>query len=153
MRAHIALLSDQLADGRRFLTGDLAGLADANAYYNLWFMRSAFPPSSSLYESVPHAPDWMERVSAIGHGHRSGLSREAALDIARASDPLAGTIATQDTELEGKQVTIAADDYGRDLVRGVLVGSSNHHISVRREDPLAGQVVVHFPRIGFSVQS
>ena len=66
--------------------------------------------------------------------------------------PLAGTIAAQDAGLEGRQVTVAADDYGRDPVCGVLVGSSAHHVAVRREDPLAGQVVVHFPRIGFSVQ-
>ena len=43
MRSHSALLCDQLADQRRFLTGDIPGLADANAYYNLWFLRSAFP--------------------------------------------------------------------------------------------------------------
>ena len=153
MRSHIALLSDQLADQRRFLTGDMPGLADANAYYNLWFLRSAFPPSSSLYEDVPHVAEWMERVSAIGHGQRSELSREAALKIARTSEPLASTIAPQDAELEGAQVTVAADDYGRDPVRGVFVGSSDHHVAIRREDALAGQVVVHFPRIGFVVQS
>ena len=153
MRSHIALLSDQLADERRFLTGDMPGLADANAYYNLWFLRSAFPPSSSLYEDVPHVAEWMERVSAIGHGQRSELSREAALKIARTSEPLASTIAPQDAELEGAQVTVAADDYGRDPVRGVFVGSSDHHVAIRREDALAGQVVVHFPRIGFVVQS
>ena len=153
MRSHIALLSDQLADQRRFLTGDMPGLADANAYYNLWFLRSAFPPSSSLYEDVPHVAEWMERVSAIGHGQRSELSREAALKIARTSEPLASTIAPQDAELEGAQVTVAADDYGRDPVRGVFVGSSDHHVSIRRGDALAGQVVVHFPRIGFVVQS
>ena len=153
MRAHIALLSDQLADGRGFLTGDLPGLIDANAYYNLWFIRSAFRPAASLYESVAHVPEWMEKVRAIGHGERSQVSREAALAIARTTAPLAGTIAAQDAGLEGRQVAGAADDYGRDPVRGEFVGSSGHHVSVRREDPLAGQVVVHFPRIGFSVQS
>jgi len=152
LRAHIALLSDQLADGRRFLTGDRAGLADANGYYNLWFIRSGFPPAASLFESLPHVPEWLERVKAIGHGERSEASREEALDIARASEPIAGTVAPQDAELEGKRVTIAADDYGRDAVNGVLVGSSEHHVAIRREDPQAGQVVVHFPRIGFSVQ-
>jgi hypothetical protein len=34
----------------------------------------------------------------------------------------------------------------------VLVGSSEHHVSISREDPRVGEVVVHFPRIGFSVQ-
>ena len=152
LRAHIALLCDQLADGRGFLTGDRPGLVDANAYYNVWFIRSAFPPAASLFESVAHVPEWMEKVRAIGHGERSPVSREAALEIARTTAPVAGTIAAQDAGLEGRQVTVAADDYGRDPVRGVLVGSSAHHVAVRREDPLAGQVVVHFPRIGFSVQ-
>ena len=153
MRAHIALLSDQLADGRAFLTGERPGLVDANAYYNLWFIRAAFPPAASLFATAPHVPAWMERVRAIGHGERSTVSREAALAIARATAPLAGTIAPHDAALEGKQITVAADDYGRDPVRGVLVGSSDHHIALRREDPLAGEVVVHFPRIGFTVRS
>lgn len=153
MRAHVALLSDQLADGRRFLTGDRAGLADANGYYNLWFIRSAFPPAASLFESMSHVPEWMERVMAIGHGQRSAVSREDALDIARTTQPMAAKVAPRDAELEGRQVTVAADDYGRDAVNGVLVGSSEHHVSISREDPQAGQVVVHFPRIGFSVQN
>ncbi len=153
MRAHIALLSDQLADGRRFLTGDFPGLVDANAYYNLWFMRSAFPPAASLYESAPHVPEWMARVNAIGHGERTELSRDVALQIARDSEPAEGEIATPDAPLAGALVTVAADDYGRDPVSGVLVGSSEHHVSIRRNDPLAGQVVVHFPRIGFAIRS
>ena len=153
MRAHIALLSDQLADGRAFLTGERPGLVDANAYYNLWFIRSAFPPAASLFDDARHMPAWMERVRAIGHGERSAVSREAALAIARTTAPLAGTVAPQDAALEGKQITVAADDYGRDPVHGVLVGSSEHHVALRREDPLAGEVVVHFPRIGFTARS
>ncbi len=152
-RAHIALLSDQLADGRRFLSGDHAGLLDANGYYNLWFIRSAFPPAASLFESMPHVPEWLERVKAVGHGKRTEVSRESALDLARTSEPAASTVAPRDAELEGRQVTIAADDYGRDEVTGLLVGSSQHYVSIRRNDPRAGEVVVHFPRIGFSVLS
>lgn len=153
MRAHITLLSDQLADGRRFLTGDCPGLVDANGYYNLWFIRSAFPPAASLFEGMPQVPEWLERVKAIGHGERSAMSREDALDIARTTEPMVGTVAPRDAELEGKRVTVAADDYGRDAINGVLVGSSEHHVSISREDPQTGQVVVHFPRIGFSVQN
>lgn len=81
------------------------------------------------------------------------MSREDAIDIARTSAPVAGTVAPRDAALEGKPVTVAADDYGRDAVNGVLVGSSEHHVSISREDPRAGKVVVHFPRIGFSVQN
>lgn len=151
-QAHIALLSDQLADGRSFLSGDHPGLVDANGYYNLWFIRSAFPPAASLFENMAHVPEWLERVKAIGHGERSAMSRADALNIARTTEPAAGTVAPRDATLEGRPVTIAADDYGRDAIKGVLVGSSEHHVSIRREDPQTGAVVVHFPRIGFSVQ-
>lgn len=153
LRAHVALFAEQLEDRRAFLTGDRPCLADANAYYNLWFVRSAYPPAASAFEDLPHVGAWLERVRAIGHGERLEVSREAALEIARTSEPQAGAVATQDSKLEGKQVTVAADDYGRDGVSGVLVGSSEHQFSVRRDDPLAGQVVVHFPRVGFSIQS
>lgn len=153
LRAHVALLSDQLADGRRFLSGDSPGLVDANAYYNLWFIRSAFPPAASLFENAPHLSPWLERVTAIGHGEPTQVSREEALTVARAAAPVAGTVAPQDAALAGKRVTVAAEDYGRDPVHGVLVGSSDHHVAIRREDPLVGEVVVHFPRIGFSLQA
>jgi len=153
MRAHIALLSDQLADRRRFLTGEHPRLVDANGYYNLWFIRSAFPPAASLFESMAHVPEWLERVKAIGHGERSAMSREDALDIARTTEPMVGTVAPRDAELEAMRVTVAADDYGRDAINGVLVGSSEHHVPTSREDPSTGQGGVHFPRIGFSLQN
>lgn len=151
--AHTALLSDQLADGRAYLTGDLPGLVDANGYYNLWFLRSAFPPAERLFKDAPFVSDWMERVNSIGHGQRTDVSREAALDIARTSQPMAGTIAPRDASLAGQAVAVAADDYGRDPVRGLLVGSSEHQVSIRQEDARVGETVVHFPRIGFSLQS
>ena len=153
LRANVALLADQLADGRAFLGGDQPGLVDANAYYNLWFIRAAYPPAASLFDDLPHVFAWLERVRAIGHGQPSAVSREEALAIARASEPLAGTIAPQDAALAGKHIAIAADDYGRDAIEGVLVGSSEHHLAIRREDPRTGEVVVHFPRIGYTVRS
>jgi glutathione S-transferase len=151
MRAHVAVLAEQLADGRSFLTGDRPGLADANAYYNLWFVRSAFPPAAGLFEDVAVVAAWMARVKAIGHGERSEVSREAAIETARNAEPITSEVAAADAELAGKEVTVAADDYGRDPIRGVLVGSSDHHVAIRREDPRAGEVVVHFPRLGFVV--
>lgn len=146
--AQVALLAEQFADGRAFLTGDRPGLADANAYYNLWFVRTAFAPAADLVEPVA---DWMTRVAAIGHGVRSEVGREAALDVARDAAPEPQAVALQDAALLGAEVTIAADDYGRDPIRGVLVGSSDHHVAIRRENPRVGEIVVHFPRLGYVV--
>lgn len=152
LAAQMALIAEQLSDGRAFLTGDRPGLADASAYYNLWFIRSAYPPAAAGFEGDPLIAHWMARVAAIGHGERSALRPEEALDIAREATPVAGEVAPQDVALAGKEITVSADDYGRDPVRGVLVGSSAHHVSLRREDPRVGTVVVHAPRIGFGVR-
>jgi hypothetical protein len=37
-------------------------------------------------------------------------------------------------------------------VRGTLVSCSLRSVSIARTDPQAGDVVVHFPRIGFAVE-
>lgn len=152
LRAHVALIAEQLADGRAFLTGEKPGLADANAYYNLWFIQNVFPPAANVFTDSALVSAWFNRVKAIGHGQRSAVSTEAALDVARAAEPEAGTVAPQDAALAGKPVTVSADDYGRDPVTGTLVASSDHHVALLREDDDVGSVAVHFPRIGFMLQ-
>ncbi|HYO73910.1 MAG TPA: glutathione S-transferase family protein, partial [Archangium sp.] len=52
----------------------------------------------------------------------------------------------------GARVTVAATDYGIDPVEGELVLSRPNELAVRRVDARAGEVVVHFPRLGFQVQ-
>jgi len=47
---------------------------------------------------------------------------------------------------------VAATDYGTDPMVGELVISRPEEIGVRRTDPRAGTVVVHFPRLGFEVR-
>ena len=152
LRAHVALIAEQLGDGRAFLTGDKPGLADANAYYNLWFIQNAFPPASVVYSDNAVVAAWYARVATIGHGTRQEVSAKEALEVARQSRPQDSTVADQDAALAGKQVTVSADDYGRDPVTGILVGSSAHHVAIRRQDADLGEIVVHFPRIGFVIQ-
>ena len=153
LRAHVALLSEQLSDGRAFLTDDRPGLVDANAYYNLWFIRSAYPPAATIFETLPQISNWMERVRAIGHGQRSEVPRAEALAIARDASPVPITNHANPDPLIGQQVAISADDYGRDQVHGTLLGASEHQLSVLRTDPDLGDVAVHFPRIGFAISA
>ncbi|MDP9412665.1 MAG: glutathione S-transferase family protein [Pseudomonadota bacterium] len=153
LRAQVALLAEQLSDGRDFLTGEAPGLADANAYYNLWFVRSAYPPAARWFEEDEVVRRWLDRVHMIGHGRRSQASREQALDRATSAAPLPASIDPMDelAELGGQEIHVAADDYGRDAVRGTLVGCSPFHVAIQREDARVGDVVVHFPRIGFTI--
>ncbi len=149
LRAHVALLSEQLRDGRTFLGGEYPGLVDANAYYNLWFVRSAYPPAASAFDDLPHISDWLARVRAIGHGQRTTVSRDDALRIAREAQPAPIADVARTDPLIGQQVTVSADDYGCDPVAGTLIGASEVQLSVLRSDPQLGELAVHFPRIGF----
>jgi hypothetical protein len=47
---------------------------------------------------------------------------------------------------------IAATDTGVDPIEGVLYGATRDRVSIAREDPRAGKVVVHFPRLGFELR-
>jgi hypothetical protein len=48
-------------------------------------------------------------------------------------------------------VEVSPDDYGIVPVTGDLVQLTADRIAIRRNDPRAGELVVHFPRIGYRV--
>lgn len=153
-RAQLGWLEDQLADGRRFLPGDEPGLADASAFYNLAFVRWTSPAGTKLIDGFPGVVAWEKRVAGIGHGRRGEISRDDALDIAKAATSTEAAKADpgEPNGLKpGDAVTVMADDYGRDPIAGELVSSSAQHIALKRSDPRVGEVVVHFPRAGFLV--
>lgn len=123
---------------------------------NFWFLRNALAQvSDELTKEFPKIVKWMERMRAIGHGKPSPLSSKEALAIGteakpeppRASDP------HEPSGLKlGDRVSVMPDDYGRDPVTGEIVFTSAQEIAIRRRDPVAGEVVVHFPRAGFWVR-
>lgn len=154
LRANFGWLEEQLADGRKFLMGEAPGIADANAYYNLAFIRWIVPAAMKSAEAMPHLAAWEKRVKAVGHGSRQEISRDAALDIAKSatSSEAAKADPGEPNGLKpGDKVTVMADDYGRDPIAGELVSSSAQHIALKRSGPRVGDVVVHFPRAGFLV--
>jgi hypothetical protein len=82
------------------------------------------------------------------------MTGEEALAVARDSktaDMDAGDMPDPNGLKLGDAVVISAIDYGTDPVAGTLVKSSMDEIAVRRHDERAGDVVVHFPRIGFKM--
>jgi hypothetical protein len=52
----------------------------------------------------------------------------------------------------GETVEVMPVDYALDPVRGELLDCSAERIALRRSDPRAGTVVVHFPRFGFQLR-
>jgi hypothetical protein len=97
---------------------------------------------------------WEARLRAVGHGRRRDISTAAALDIAAAATPLTAEMADPNDpngRKPGDIVEVMPDDYGKIKVRGEIVSLSSQHIAIRRHDPRAGEMVVHFPRAGFLV--
>lgn len=152
-RASAALLAAQLADGRPFLLGERFSLADAACYHPVWFLRN-FPGAGDVFNEFTALLAWADRIQAMGHGKRQEMDSAEALRIAKESTPATAPCADPAEPngiAPGARVAVVPDDYGFDPVAGAVVASSVHEIAVRRTDPQLGEIVVHFPRIGFRV--
>jgi len=153
LRAALASIEAQLADGRPFLLGDDASLADFSVYNPVSFMPLA-PPTGELLSAFPRVLDWRESMAAFGHGERVEMSAEEAIEEARNSTPATG-VGVDPNEPNGyragDRITVVPEDYGRDPVTGELVASDPFEVALGRSDPRVGRVVVHFPREGYVV--
>ncbi len=93
----------------------------------------------------------------LGHGQQSDLTADEAIAIADAAtsqteayvdpaDPMGVRI--------GQDVAVTPEGDGGDpTVHGSLVRLDKHQIALRHHDPRIGDVVVHFPRIGYRLDS
>jgi glutathione S-transferase len=153
-RAHLQWIEAQLGDGRSWMAGEPASLCDVNAYMNIWYVRAHLPNADEMFSEFGKTRAWEARLRAVGHGRSSEISPAAALDIAAAATPLTAEMADSNDpngRKPGDRVEVMPDDYGKVKVRGEIVALSSQHIAIRRHDPRAGEVVVHFPRAGFIV--
>ena len=153
VRALLALVEAQLADGRPWLLGDAFSLADAASYHPAWFLRVA-PGGQALLAEFPRVTAWMAKIAAMGQGDRSDVTPADALAVAREAEPAQspGVDPHEPNGLQvGARVHVTPDDYAFDPVEGELVASSIDEVAIRRSEPALGAVVVHFPRFGFRV--
>jgi glutathione S-transferase len=153
-RAHLQWIEAQLGDGRSWMAGEQASLCDVNAYMNIWYVRAHLPNADDLFSEFGRTREWEARLRAVGHGRRRDISTAAALDIAADATPLTAEMADSNDpngRKPGDIVEVMPDDYGKIKVRGEIVSLSSQHIAIRRHDPRAGEMVVHFPRAGFLV--
>jgi glutathione S-transferase len=138
---------------QNFFFGSAPSIADFSIYHNLWFVLRGGPVAKVL-ESFRALHSWRERMAAFGHGTFEKLESGAAISVALASDAAASLGAGMDTHgiAPGERVIVAATDTGVDPVEGALYEATKDQISIAREDPRAGSVVVHFPRVGFELR-
>jgi glutathione S-transferase len=151
--AAMAWLDEALADGAPFVGGEAPSLSDIAFYLNVWFYRAVLQDAFDAgVAASPRIGAWRERVAAIGHGTHEAMTPAEALEIAAAAEPAPVEAAggtTSEGLSPGAAVAVAADDYGRDPIAGILLAADGRRIVIAREDPRVGRVNLHFPRAGY----
>jgi glutathione S-transferase len=153
-RAHLQWIENQLPDGRNWMSGAKPALCDVSAYMNIWYVRAHRPNADEMFAEFAATRAWELRMRAVGHGRRHEMSTSAALDVATSATPQTAELSDPNDpngRKPGDHVVVVPDDYGKIKVSGEIVALSSQHIAIRRHDPRAGEIVVHFPRAGFLV--
>jgi glutathione S-transferase len=140
-----------------FLFGTEPCVADFATYHAIWYTRVQVPVLADILSATPAVGEWMDRIAAIGHGGMDKFNSAGAIDAAKAAGPMpAGRNLLIDSAFQddhgialGNRVSIAAESFGPEPTEGVLLAATRTHYTLQREDPRAGVVHVHFPRVGY----
>jgi glutathione S-transferase len=155
-KSYLRRLSDML-DDTDYLLGAFPTVADFAAYHPLWFTRKRTPSMAGILQLTPAVGDWMDRMAAIGHGTMEVFDAERAIEVAAASTPhtLLADSTFQDEHgiALGARVTVTPESFGPEPTEGELVAATRTHYTLSRNDPRAGTVHVHFPRIGYVLKA
>jgi glutathione S-transferase len=138
---------------RDFLFGDQPCIADFSLYNALWPLWQP-EDTRKLLDPFPKAKRFAARMAAIGHGKFSEISSGDAIQLAKSSTPEAvkDAVALETGGIAlGAQAVAMPVDSGLDPVAGELLHASTSEIIIRRSDPRAGMVQVHFPRFGYQL--
>ncbi|HKU95139.1 MAG TPA: glutathione S-transferase family protein [Vineibacter sp.] len=150
--AGLVHVESMLADGRAFLLGGQASLADVAVYNPVWFVLKRLGAPVPPFDRLPQVVAWAERMGRFGNGRPTEMTSAEALDIAERNEPEtpSGVEAGDPSGLKaGAAVSVTPDDTGKVPVTGELVTLNAREIAIRRTDERVGTVVVHFPRAGF----
>jgi len=153
--AQYAWLKTALADGRRFIFGDAPSALDLTCYQTIFLLRKNCPVAVDAMAGHGPLVPWFDRVGALGHGRPEAMSAEDAFATARDAEPAPIVHLAPDGDPGGLRtgcpVTVTPDDNARVPVSGTLVAASDSEIVILRRDPEAGDLHIHFPRLGFDV--
>ncbi|MDE2049273.1 MAG: glutathione S-transferase family protein, partial [Betaproteobacteria bacterium] len=144
-----------MVDDQPFVLGSQPTVADFACYHPLWFTRER-AQMPAIFAPTPSIGRWMDRMAAFGHGSIAGkLSPDDALALARTATPAPmhdDTFQDEHGIALGSAVTLTAESFGLEPTAGDLIAATRTRYTLRRTDPRAGTVHVHFPRVGFKLR-
>lgn len=155
-RSHLELVESMLAGSGPFILGEQPGWVDILAYFPLWMARGNIGNTAELVSNLPGLRAWEVRMQTIGHGRPGAMAAEDALVIARQTpcDETPYVAGEAWPQLPpGVEVTVTPEDYGAVPVAGKLLKLDHGEIAISRHDERAGEVVVHFPRLGYRIEA
>ena len=141
-----------MAEEHDFLFGAEPCVADFAAYHPLWFTRRVVPLMDDIFNATPAVLEWMDRIEALGQGRMEKFTAADAITVAAGAEPLPlqGDVFQDEHGIPlGTTVHIAAESFGLEVTEGELIAATRTRYTLRRTDPRAGTVHVHFPRIGY----
>lgn len=155
-RSYLRRLAN-MVDEHEFLFGTEPCVADFAAYHGIWYTRTQVPLLADILNATPSVGEWANRIEAIGHGAMTKLDSSAAIAIAAAAEPQPpGSNLLVDSAFQddhgiplGTEVSITPETFGVEPTTGTLIAATRTHYTLRRNDPRAGALHVHFPRIGY----
>jgi len=148
--SHMQNLDLQLAN-QKYLFGDTPTIADFSTYHCLWFayvnevLRADFEPFQNVLA-------WRARMASMGSGEPKQISGADALGYAKDANSDCEVNISAGGFKAGDEVTVLPIDYGFQPVVGSLLQLTDSRIAVKRQDKKCGEVVVHFPRVGYKVE-
>ena len=157
IRPQLGWLDDQLEANGAYLHGAKASMSDLLAWHIVWFVKGRFGDAELLLGEFPSLLAWVSRMETIGHGTFNDMTPAESLAIAlnATSDTPEQTDAADPQGLQvGMSVSVAPlTNSGETGVIGKIRSVSRDRIALARHDERCGDVVVHFPRVGYRVSS
>jgi glutathione S-transferase len=127
-------------------------MPDLLAWFIYWFLAERYVDAEKLLAEFTMLNAWADRMRALGYGTSSAMTPAEALAIAKDSTPL--TEEQSDAHdpqglKPGMKVSITPTiDSGETAIEGLVRAVNRDTIALTIENPLCGEVAVHFPRVG-----
>ena len=154
LRGQMQWVDERLA-GRDFMLGETPGLPDLFIYPMVWVTRARWDQAAEFFGQFPAVEAWEKRMANIGHGQHSELDSGEAISIARETAIETGESADpRDPQglTPGMKVSVQPEGSDADpAVEGSVRAANAQTIAITRSDERAGEVCVHFPRVGYRV--
>lgn len=156
-KGYLRRVANMLHD-QNYLLGQEPCIADLAVYHPLWFTRVITPAMAGILDVTPKVLRWMDRMAAIGQGVRSESDSQTAIQTCAAAPDMGAVMPDEPFQDEhglalGSQVSISSESFGPEPSVGELVTATRMHYTIKRFDERAGQVHVHFPRVGFQLRA